>query len=303
MLSKDTKVASFLTLVKTAAKKVKPELQLSADDIKFLTELSKELGDAAKTTEVDKAAFPLFTKFILAWPVESMFGVMGLFRLVILRHNTADTCISSGSLSPSITPLLDRLLFLTHGKEEGVEKKEEKIAARDAVDDSSIPWSVRVMALSSLCNFFHAPQVGALLAADPRVLKAGVVCLNASKDAVRTMGGHLLYNCSLFMKPSVSDDGDDPVVETLLSISEQATKEIEATACLPLLQAIGQFIYTNDQRAILLSSLDFDAMAVHKRFVEASASGASGQQQRQHVLEACLDIVDMMNVSIATLAE
>jgi hypothetical protein len=256
MLSHDSKLASFLVLVKTASKKQKTDLQLTLNDTELLSELIKHLSDK-DTSELPKLkeVFDLFIFKLLKWMPDTLLGVLGILRLVFLKPNVTATLLlvdeTSKSSSPSsnLCALLDLLLYFSSGNRSALvnEEKNETDESKK-ISSIDIPWAVRVMALSNICNLFKDVQLASMLASLQNVSDHALMCLQHSKDVVRMMAAHVLYNCSItcmMNNNTSSQEKMDDNIEKLLHIASFTTKESEPNVVVPLLNTICNHIYAN----------------------------------------------------------
>ena len=246
LLSTDKKEKSFYALIKANDKKVPATAQLSVDERKVLDVLVEELGKeagAASGAGYDEAAVErLFGRLLRDWPVETVFPVLGLFRVFVLRPSVA------ARYEDSVDATIKTLLTFVPAD----------------VSASSPPMAAQAMALCVVANLFARPSLASKLTTQPALLSASRSLLASPHQSVRVMAATILYNLSLALPRS--DDDDTIELCTHLLEHVRSGEETDAETEYRSLLALGSLLYGNSALAGLVGSLEWDGKEVSGRF-------------------------------------
>ena len=243
LLSTDKKEKSFWALVKANDKKVKEELRLKDDERKTFETLVDELGKDTPTltAEQEASAERLFGRLLREWPAETVFPVLGLLRVFVLRPSVA------ARYEDSVDGTVKALLTFVPSD----------------VSASSPPMAAQAMALCVVANLFARPSLASKLTTQPSLLLACRSLLSSPHQSVRVMAATVLYNLALTLPRS----DDDDTIELCTHLLEHVKTEADAETEYRSLLSLGHLLYGNSALAGLAGSLEWDGKEVAGRFV------------------------------------
>lgn len=239
LLSKDTKFKSFYALIKVASNKLKKKdssIALAQDEVSLLKK-AVDTCSQGLSDKIAKETFILFDRLLNDWPTSSMFGVLGLLRLFILRPE-GNEYYGSKDIS-SFDPVI-KIVPDTQDIEDGENK-----------ESTPAPIAVQVMALRTMLNTFASSSIASKIGREPKVVNMAMSALRSKNQKIRLMGASLLYNCSLYMPK----DDSDSVVESVSLLAELIPEETDFESCYRCLLALSQLVYTNTSAALIVSEL------------------------------------------------
>ena len=109
------------------------------------------------------------------WPVESLFPVLALFRLLVARPSVAEHFAEPANIA-SLRAILDRCVPL-----DAASSASSSSSATSA--SAAVPASAQLMALCAASNLFARAAAGRVFACDEAIVRAAKVAL-ASKAKV-----------------------------------------------------------------------------------------------------------------------
>ncbi len=112
------------------------------------------------------------------WPVESLFPVLALFRLLVARPSVAEHFAEPANIA-SLRAILDRCVPLDAASSASSSSAASSAAAASA----AVPASAQLMALCAASNLFARAAAGRVFACDEAIVRAAKVAL-ASKAKV-----------------------------------------------------------------------------------------------------------------------
>jgi len=214
----------------------------------------------------------------LNWPVRHLFGVLGLFRLLVLRSETsAYYSTRLDQLVPRLYPLIPSIPSASSSSSSATASSSSSAAPPTTSTVSAEPKaelpppSVQVMALCTLSNLLSAiPK----LATDDALLQCGIRGARSADKSILLVAGTLLANCALCTpKPSSGTvDVPDNIVEVVTVLAEAVNKETDVDAGAQLLHALGLYVVHSSACSLIVSALDFDAETITKRLTSAVAT-------------------------------
>jgi len=225
-----------------------PEHQLTDGEKAVLDECVKVLSSpSSSSSSLSSAVLPLFDRVLSCWPLDKLFPVLAIYRLLLLRNDVIDI-ISSLPLSH-----YDRILQV-------IEKNEtdEKV---------KIPLAAKIMALCCLSNLFSSTKLALLCSHHQPFHRVALSTLNNDDQSLRLMASTLLYNIIIATPKS---DENDELIELLLPLSESLLKEKDSECCHRMLLSLSNAIYGNSASSLVFMSMEVDLNPLKTKF-EGSA--------------------------------